>query len=182
MSLGKRIFQILVLVAFLFSGGMFLWQALLSNPHLLPLARLNQPLPVFSAPSLFKPDQKITEQAFKGRATLLNIFATWCMPCQLEQPVLMDIHQHYSIPIMGVLYKDQPENGLQWLKQRGNPYVAVMLDPEGKLGMDLGVYGTPETYLIDQNGIIRYRHIGTLSMDDWQREFVPLIEQGSHTK
>ncbi|MFT3742008.1 MAG: DsbE family thiol:disulfide interchange protein [Gammaproteobacteria bacterium] len=158
----------------------FLWKGLQQDPHQLSSALLNKPLPVFSYPDLFKPQQQITPQQFLGKVTLLNVWATWCVTCQVEHPTFVDIAK--QVNLIGLNYKDDAHAAIQWLQQHTNPYQRVIFDPQGTLGIDLGVYGTPETFLIDQQGIIRYKFIGPITPEVWQQQLLPQVrkwQQGS---
>jgi len=170
----KTLFPLLLFIVI----ALFLWKGLDLNPHRIPSPLIGKAFPSFHAESLQNPDKKITQDDFKGKVTLLNVFATWCYSCRAEHAVLMDVHrQNDQINFIGLDYKDERTDALQWLKQLGNPYANIIFDPHGKLALDLGVYGTPETYVIDEKGIIRYKHIGPLSPDDWQEKVLPVIQR-----
>ena len=157
--------------------GFLLWKGLGRNPHLLPSTLIDKPFPQFSEQNLFLSKGDITSDIFKGHITLLNVFATWCVSCQAEHSVLKEIAASQQVELVGLNYKDKRENTLAWLKQRGNPYREIIFDSEGKLAIDLGVYGTPESYLIDREGRVRYRHVGPLSPDDWENAMLPLVRK-----
>jgi cytochrome c biogenesis protein CcmG/thiol:disulfide interchange protein DsbE len=153
--------------------GIFLWRGLQLDPRELPSALLDKPLPAFALPDLLNPQQWVTHSDFAGSYSLLNVWASWCYACRVEHPWLMQLAGEGQIPIYGLNYKDEPEDALAWLQQWGNPYRRVAADLAGKLAIDLGVYGAPETFLIDADGIIRYRHVGVLTQEVWQSEFLP---------
>ena len=157
--------------------GFFLWKGLSINPKELPSALIGKPVPQFELPWLEKPGQALTQEALKGRVSLLNVWATWCPSCRTEHPFLMELAHRRNIPIYGVDYKDEAEAAKRWLSELGNPYVANIIDEEGSLGFDLGVYGAPETYIIDKKGIIRYRFAGPLTDAIWQRDLLPVFQQ-----
>ncbi len=153
-----------------------LWHGMSRDPNLLPSTLLDKPLPNFSAPSL-NSDQLISAQQFKGKVTILNVWATWCAACQVEQPLLMDLAKDSNLQVLGLDYKDQRQQAKQFLISNGNPYKEVIFDEQGQYAMKLGVYGTPETFLIDQKGIIRYRYVGALTLDIVEKDLVPRIKQ-----
>lgn len=155
----------------------FLWRGLSLNPSRVPSPFINKPVPVFSARNLHRPNFFITEKEFKGHVSLLNVFATWCMSCQAEHPVLMDIQRLGRVKIYGIDFKDERQKVLAWLANHGDPYEKVLHDPQGRLGINLGVYGTPETFVIDQQGIIRYKVIGPISPRTWHTKLQPLIQR-----
>jgi len=153
----------------------FLWRGLSLEPRKLPSAQLGKPLPAFQLSDL-EEGKFFTPQVMEGKVVLLNIWASWCAACVDEQVFLMRLARE-SVPIYGLNYKDKTENARHWLKEWGNPYQAVGEDRDGKLAIDLGVYGAPETFLIDKKGIIRFRHIGILDEKAWQSDFLPRIKQ-----
>lgn len=153
----------------------FLGLGLGNNPQDLPSALVDEPLPAFQLATLDDPERIVTQEDFKGQIALLNVWATWCTPCQLEHPVLVDLAKQ-GVPIFGINYKDLPGKALEWLDHLGNPYRLNVVDDSGRFGIDLGVYGLPETYLLDRHGVIRFRHAGVLDEQVWEQEFVPRIE------
>lgn len=146
-----------------------------SDPTLLPSARIGKPLPEFHLTSLAQPDRMLTAADVKGRVSILNVWATWCISCQVEHPVLKQMAAE-GVPIIGVNYKDYRESALKYLELHGNPFRFTIFDEKGDLGLDLGVYGAPETYLLDKNGNIRYRFIGVLDPEKWEKELKPRYE------
>lgn len=157
------------------------------NPQALPSALLNKPFPAFSLPHLegeaksTKPDAVppgiIEAKDLLGSIALINVWATWCPSCHIEHPYLNHLAKKLGVVIYGVNYKDETPQALRWLKNKGNPYRFNIVDADGKLGLDLGVTGAPETYVIDHRGFIRMRHQGPISGSVWQQKFMPLIEQ-----
>jgi cytochrome c biogenesis protein CcmG/thiol:disulfide interchange protein DsbE len=128
-------------------------------------------------PSLHAPEQTLSRTNFAGKVSLLNAWATWCVECRREHPLLVAIAQEGKVPVYGLNYKDRRPEALQWLQRLGNPYVASGFDADGRVGLDLGVYGLPETFLIDEQGMIVHKHIGPIDRDVWENEFVPVIER-----
>ncbi|MBA2652181.1 MAG: DsbE family thiol:disulfide interchange protein [Tatlockia sp.] len=153
---------------------MFFWRGLSLEPQKLPSVQLGKSLPDFSLPML-NDEKPLTPAAMQGRVVLLNVFASWCSACAQEQVFLMKLSRE-TFPIYGINYKDKRENATRWLSEWGNPFLGIGEDKEGKLAIDLGVYGTPETFLIDKKGIIRYRHVGILDEKVWQKDFLPRIQ------
>jgi cytochrome c biogenesis protein CcmG/thiol:disulfide interchange protein DsbE len=157
----------------LFAGlALLLGSRLGTDPNTLPSARLGQPMPAFSLPSLTEPARTVTAADIKGQVSILNVWATWCISCQVEHPVLMEMARQ-GIPIVGVNYKDAPEAAVKYLELHGNPFRVSVMDEKGNLGIDLGVYGAPETYLLDKDGSIRYRFVGVLDPQKWATVLKP---------
>jgi len=154
----------------------FLWRGLTLNPRQLPSALLNKPVPQFNLPDLMAPNTRFTNQAFLDHISLLNVWATWCVTCHAEHPFLMDLAHTQTITIYGLDYKDDSAAATQWLAKYGNPYQAIAFDQAGKVAINWGVYGTPETFIIDSHGIIRYKVIGALTPTIWQEQIAPLIK------
>ena len=167
-----RIAPLLILTLLVF----FFWRGLSLNPHDLPSAQLGKPVPRFSVPILGDEAHTFTSQHLKGHISLLNIWASWCNACTDEQYFLLQLAND-GVPIYGLNYKDNVEHAKHWLEEWGNPYRLVGEDTHGMAAIDMGVYGAPETFLIDKEGIIRYRHVGGVNADVWQRDFLPLIKQ-----
>lgn len=142
------------------------------DPSFLPSARLNQPVPTFTLTSLSDPTKTLNADIFKGQVSLLNVWATWCVSCLVEHPTLSALAKS-GVPIIGVNYKDVRAQALLYLENNGNPFQQVVFDEHGDLGIDLGVYGAPETYLIDRQGRIRYRAVGVLDERAWRQELQP---------
>lgn len=166
---------LLPLCLFLAIGG-FLWKGLDLNPKALPSALINQPAPNFNLPTVEAPDRVVSKQIFLGKVSVLNFWATWCVTCRAEHAVWMALAKKHHLFLVGVNYHDDLITAEQWLKQSGNPYQINIFDKAGKLGLDYGVYGTPETFIIDKAGIIRYRHVGSVDVKIWQSILLPLIE------
>jgi cytochrome c biogenesis protein CcmG, thiol:disulfide interchange protein DsbE len=151
-----------------------LWGGLGKDPSLLPSALLDRPLPAFSAARLDDPQQTVEHTDLRGEIALLNVWATWCPTCYAEHTFLNSLKER-GVVIYGINYKDERAKALDWLTQLGDPYRINIDDSAGQLGIDLGVYGAPETFLLDTNGVIRYRHVGAVDEQVWQNEFLPRI-------
>ena len=142
----------------------FLARGLTKDPKYVPSPLVGKPAPTFTLPQLHDPKQSFSPEDLKGRVWLLNVWASWCVSCRDEHPVLVEFARtHGDVPLIGLDYKDQRADALGWLKQHGNPYVLSAFDADGRIGIDYGVYGVPETYVIDQAGIIRYKFVGPLT-------------------
>jgi cytochrome c biogenesis protein CcmG/thiol:disulfide interchange protein DsbE len=176
-TMPKQRFLLLFPLLFFVALAVVLWRGLSLNPQQLPSALINKPIPVFALSELHHPETLFSEHQLYGHVTLLNVWATWCSNCRLEHPVLIDISQTQHIPIYGLDYKDSRTRAIQWLQQYGNPYRAVGFDQEGKVAINFGVYGTPETFIIDQHGIIRFKHIGPITQDVWENEIKSEIKR-----
>ncbi len=160
---------------FLLLAAMFYLSFDLDSGDRLPSAMLGQQFPAFAAPILERPEETATEAVLKGQVSLVNVWATWCPTCKAEHAFLEAVHQDTGIPIVGINYKDNAEKALAWLAEYGNPYVLNLFDPTGRLGIELGVYGAPETFLVDAEGRIVFKWVGELNDRIWQRDFVPLL-------
>jgi len=156
--------------------GAILFTAIGKDPTKLETARLNEPLPAFSLPSLKNESRFITQNDLKGAVILLNVWATWCPSCRAEHEYLLSLAKE-GVTIAGLNYKDERAESLRWLSTLGNPYEFNIYDPQGTFGFDLGVYGAPETYIIDQKGYVRYRRVGVVNEKIWQTILRPLMEK-----
>lgn len=169
----KRLILLLPLALFL-AMAVFLYRGLFLNPQELPSALIDKPLPAFSLPDLKNEQRLITEKDLKGPA-LVNVWATWCPTCYGEHTYLKQLAGQ-GIPIVGMNYKDERDKAIKWLAELGNPYEVNLYDPDGMLGLDLGVYGAPETFFIDSQGIIRYRHVGDVNPEVWASTLKPIFD------
>jgi cytochrome c biogenesis protein CcmG/thiol:disulfide interchange protein DsbE len=158
-----------VLVGFFFIG-------LDLNPSQVPSPFIGKPAPALDVESLRDPAQRVTSAALAGRPWVLNVWGTWCVGCREEHEALLAIARSKKVPIYGLAWKDDRQQALAWLSQLGDPYDAVGLDADGRVAIDWGVYGAPETFLVDAQGIVRYKHIGPLSLEIWRERFLPLLE------
>lgn len=147
------------------------------DPTKLESARINDPLPAFTLPALQQRDRMLSVEDLKGEPALLNVWATWCPSCRTEHHYLNDIAKTGKVKIFGLNYKDDRQAAQKWLTDLGNPYQFNIYDVKGTLGFDLGVYGAPETYVLDKNGIVRYRHVGVVDDRVWQETLAPMIEK-----
>ncbi len=164
----------LVLVIIL---GVVLYRGLSLNPREMPSALIGKAMPDFSLTTLLNANKTVSKADLKGDIVLLNVWATWCPTCKYEHPYLLEIAKNNDITLYGINYKDDKVSATKWLNTLGNPYTYSIFDVEGTLGLDLGVYGAPETFVLDHHGIIRKRFAGAVDFKVWQREFMPLIKQ-----
>lgn len=146
-----------------------------TDPTELPSARIGKPMPEFHLSALDDPEKMLSADDVTGKVLFLNVWGTWCISCQVEHPVLKKMAEQ-GVPIIGINYKDYRESAQKYLELHGNPFVFSVFDDKGDLGLDLGVYGAPETYLLDQKGRIRYRFVGVLDADKWEHELRPRYE------
>jgi cytochrome c biogenesis protein CcmG, thiol:disulfide interchange protein DsbE len=126
---------------------------------------------------LHESEKTLTSRDNLGKVWLLNVWASWCVSCREEHPLLVELAKSGIVPVYGLNYKDQRDDALRWLKQFGDPYTISIVDPEGRTGIDYGVYGVPETYVIDKNGVIRYKQIGPVTVDALQTKILPLVKE-----
>lgn len=157
--------------------GIVLLKGLSLDPQALPSALVGKPVPAFELPWLERPGETLTQEVFKGQVSLLNVWATWCTACRIEHPFLIKLAHEDNIPIYGLNYKDKVTAANKWFLELGNPYVATIFDEKGTLGLNLGVYGAPETYIIDKNGLVRYRHVGVLDDKIWHEKLLPIFNR-----
>lgn len=155
----------------------FLGVGLGLNPREIPSPFIGKPAPAFQLTQLHAPDKTISPQDMLGKVWLLNVFASWCVSCRVEHPVFMDLARQNVVPIVGLNYKDKREAGVGWLRQFGNPYAVSAFDSDGRIGIDYGVYGVPETFVIDKLGVIRMKHIGPVSAEALTDKILPLIKE-----
>lgn len=157
--------------------AVFFYVGLSLNPREVPSPFIGKPAPAFERPQLHEPEKTFAPKDMQGQVWLFNVWASWCVSCREEHPFLMELARSNRLPIIGLDYKDQPEEGRAWLARLGNPYTLSAVDVEGKVGIDYGVYGVPETYLIDTAGVIRHKHVGPLTPEVWQEKFEPLLKE-----
>lgn len=153
--------------------GAFLFLGLSNDPNHLPSALVGKPVPEFTLPVLAADGETISQKDLLGKPFLLNVWATWCPTCINEHPYLMKLAEQ-GVPIVGLNYKDEDDKAIAWLTRLGDPYVLNIVDADGRLGLYLGVYGAPETFVVDKDGIIRYRHAGDLNERVWQGKLAPV--------
>lgn len=162
------------LAIFIGIGGI-LWSGIGKDPHLVPSPLVHKPVPEFSAPALNEPSRLITRASLLGEPYLLNVFASWCVSCRAEHPVLMEYAKKGAFKLIGFNWKDAPEDANRWLQQFGNPYKDILTDLDGRLGIDFGVYGAPETFVIGADGTVLYKQVGPFSVEDMEKTILPML-------
>lgn len=155
----------------------FLAIGLTRDPKEIPSPLIGKMAPEFVAPHLQSPTEKFSIQSMRGQVWLLNTWASWCVACRQEHPVLMEFSKAKVLPIVGLNYKDQDAEGLKWLARFGNPYDLTVTDKNGRIGIDFGVYGVPESFLIDKLGVVRYKQIGPITEGVLRDTIVPLVRE-----
>jgi cytochrome c biogenesis protein CcmG/thiol:disulfide interchange protein DsbE len=155
----------------------FLWIGLGRDPREVPSPLIGKPAPAFALARLHDADARLTNEDLKGKVWLFNVWASWCVSCREEHPLLMQLAASKIVPIYGLDYKDKPDAGRTWLAQHGNPYTASAVDLDGRVGIDYGVYGVPETFLVDKQGVIRYKQIGPLTQEALREKILPLVRE-----
>ncbi|HXD41458.1 MAG TPA: DsbE family thiol:disulfide interchange protein [Ramlibacter sp.] len=157
-----------VLVAFLAVG-------LTRDPHEIPSPLVSKAAPAFKVPQLVAADKAFSPADLKGQVWMLNVWASWCVACRVEHPLLVELGRSKIVPLIGLDYKDKREDALKTLAQQGNPYDLSAVDTDGRIGIEYGVYGVPETFIIDKNGIIRHKQIGPVTAEALEKTILPLI-------
>ncbi|PJA42562.1 MAG: DsbE family thiol:disulfide interchange protein [Lysobacterales bacterium CG_4_9_14_3_um_filter_62_6] len=168
---GLPLLMFLALAVLLYSG-------LGKDTHLVPSPLINKPAPLFSLPDLLDPTRKVENAALKGKPYLLNVWASWCAACRQEHPVLMRFAAEKRLTLVGFNWKDAPADALAVIRTTGNPYDLIASDEVGRVGIDFGVYGAPESFLIDADGKILYKHVGPLDQDSIRSKILPLLPPG----
>jgi cytochrome c biogenesis protein CcmG/thiol:disulfide interchange protein DsbE len=147
------------------------------DPREVPSPLIGKPAPAFELPLLQQPDKSFSEKDMLGTVWVMNVWASWCPPCLVEHPVVSELARSGIAPVVGLNYKDVREDALPWLKRNGDPFKVIAYDAAGRIAIDYGVYGVPETYVIDRKGIIRYKRVGPLTPEIIQNKVRPLIEE-----
>jgi cytochrome c biogenesis protein CcmG/thiol:disulfide interchange protein DsbE len=156
----------------------FLAVGLTLNPREVPSPLIDKPAPAFSAPTLADADKTLRREDLLGRVWVLNVWASWCGACREEHPLLVDFARRQpTVTLIGLNYKDERAAGGEWLQRFGNPYTDSLFDPQGRIGLDYGVYGVPETFVIDRTGVVRYKHIGPLTPEVIRNDLEPLLKR-----
>ncbi|HTR58981.1 MAG TPA: DsbE family thiol:disulfide interchange protein [Casimicrobiaceae bacterium] len=155
----------------------FLWVGLGRDPREVPSPLIGKSAPAFRLAKLHAPGETLSNTDLKGRVWLLNVWASWCVSCRVEHPLLVELAKSNIVPVYGLDYKDDPEAGRGWLAKNGDPYTASIVDRDGRVGIDYGVYGVPESFLIDKSGVIRYKQIGPITSEALQEKILPLVRE-----
>ncbi len=163
-----------ILFAFVATGLML---GLGRDPRALPSALINQPMPAFSLTPVRESDVPFTRDDLNGEVALVNVFASWCGPCRIEHPMLIDLARNQGVRVHGIDWKETPEAGRLYLAQAGDPYTRVGSDQSGRFALDLGVTGAPETFIIDRAGRIRFKQVGPITQEIWDNTIAPIIAE-----
>ena len=155
----------------------FLAAGLQLDPREVPSPLIGKPAPPFTLPQLADPQRGFSHKEMLGQVWMLNVWASWCVSCREEHPVLVELARSKAVPVYGLNYKDKREEALAWLKQFGDPYALSVIDADGRIGIDYGVYGVPETYVIDRQGVIRYKRIGPVTREVLEAKILPLVRK-----
>jgi cytochrome c biogenesis protein CcmG/thiol:disulfide interchange protein DsbE len=147
------------------------------DPHEVPSPLINKAAPTFRLPQLKEPSKTFSAEDMRGKVWILNVWASWCVSCRDEHPLLIEYAKSGAVPIYGLNWKNNREEALAWLEELGNPYVLSVSDLDGRVAIDYGVYGAPETYVIDQSGTIRFKQIGPITPDVWSQKILPLVQE-----
>jgi cytochrome c biogenesis protein CcmG/thiol:disulfide interchange protein DsbE len=164
------------LIVFVVMAG-FLAIGLKLDPREVPSPLIGKPAPAFDLPQLAAPDQRLAAKDLRGQVWLLNVWASWCVACRQEHPLLVELGKTGQVKLYGLNYKDKRDDALGWLANYGNPYLKSMSDTDGLVGIDYGVYGVPETFVIDKQGVIRYKQIGPVTPESLRDKLLPLVAQ-----
>lgn len=161
----------------LLGASVFFFLGLQRDARELPSVLIDRPVPDLDLPAIPGHDQAgFASQDLQGQVTLVNIFGSWCIACLQEHPFLMKLTETKQIPIYGIDWRDKPEDAIKWLDRHGNPYVRIGFDPESKAAIDFGVTGAPESFIVDKQGVIRYKHVGVITPSVWKETMLPIIE------
>lgn len=172
----RRLIYLLPLLLFVGLGVAFL-KGFSYDPREIPSVLIDKPVPEFTLPPLPGHAKGLSSAMLKGDVVLVNVFASWCIPCKAEHPVVERLARELGVTVYGINYKDKPEDALAWLKTNGDPFAVIGADLDGRVAIDWGVYGVPESYLIDRNGRIRFKQVGPLTPDVVDKQILPLVKQ-----
>ncbi len=178
----SRLVYILPAAAFVLTAAVFAWmlyqgQFMGRDPSVLPSALIDKPAPDFVLPPLRDGGPGLATADLVGRVSVVNVFASWCVPCKAEHPLLMRLHEEAAAALYGLNYKDERSDAITWLDRLGDPYDRIGADRDGRVAIDWGVYGVPETFILDREGRIRYKHVGPIMPADYEEVILPIIEE-----
>lgn len=173
----RRGLSVMLPVSVFFAITILLAVGLTMDPKKVPSPLIDKPVPEFGLPPVQGRELGLESADLRGEVSLVNVFASWCVACRQEHPLLMELSRRNLVPIHGLNYKDEPDDAAGWLDALGDPYTRTGADLDGRVGIDWGVYGVPETFVIDKNGNIAYKHIGPISEQDWETKIRPLVEK-----
>jgi cytochrome c biogenesis protein CcmG/thiol:disulfide interchange protein DsbE len=175
--MSTKAFRYLLPLAIFLAIAFFLWRGLYLNPRDVPSPLIGKTVPKFTVPLLSDSGKSLSDAELRGKVYLLNVWGSWCVSCHEEHPVLVELARKGTLPIYGLNWKDRHDDAVAWLKRYGDPYVASGVDRDGKVAIDFGVYGAPETYLIDKQGVIRFKQTGPLTWKIIEERIMPLVQQ-----
>jgi len=169
--------RFLIPLALFVALAWFLYAGLSLNPREVPSPLIGKPAPAFALPRLDDPTQTVKREDLLGKVWVMNVWASWCAPCREEHPLVIALAKQRKVPVIGLNYKDRPGDASNWLERLGNPYAATLIDFDGKVGIDFGVYGVPETFVIDAQGLVRFKHVGALTPQVISQKLEPLLKE-----
>jgi cytochrome c biogenesis protein CcmG, thiol:disulfide interchange protein DsbE len=169
--------RFLIPLALFVALAWFLYAGLSLNPREVPSPLIGKPAPAFALPRLDDPTQTVKREDLLGKVWVMNVWASWCAPCREEHPLVIALAKQRKVPVIGLNYKDRPGDARNWLERLGNPYAATLIDFDGKVGIDFGVYGVPETFVIDAHGLVRFKHVGALTPQVISQKLEPLLKE-----
>ncbi|MCW5698725.1 MAG: DsbE family thiol:disulfide interchange protein [Rhodospirillales bacterium] len=175
--MSKRVLYLIPLAVFLAMAAYF-WRGLGTNPQTIPSVLIDTPVPAFSLPPIDGRDVGLSSDDLKGQVSLVNIFGSWCVACRIEHPFLMELRASDTVPIHGIDWREKNRQaGPSWLARHGDPYTLTGDDPDSKAAIAFGVTGAPETFIVDANGVIRYKQIGPITADIWKNQLWPIVQK-----
>ena len=177
MSLGRFMLLYASPAAIFAVVALLLYRGLSLDPREIPSVMIDRPVPHFDLPPIAGHDLGLATTDLKGQVVLINVFASWCVSCRVEHPLLLELKREGKLPVYGIAYKDNPKDSAAWLHQLGDPYSRTGADVSGRVGIDFGVYGVPESYLIGKDGRIAYKQIGPITPDDLKNKILPLAQK-----
>jgi cytochrome c biogenesis protein CcmG/thiol:disulfide interchange protein DsbE len=169
--------RFLIPLALFVALAWFLYAGLSLNPREVPSPLIGKPAPAFALPRLDDPTQTVKREDLLGKVWVMNVWASWCAPCREEHPLVIALAKQRKVPVIGLNYKDRPGDARNWLERLGDPYAATLIDFDGKVGIDFGVYGVPETFVIDAQGLVRFKHVGALTPQVISQKLEPLLKE-----
>lgn len=171
----RRLLLLLLLVSFFLAVAAYLASGLSRDASVKPAALINRPVPQFVLPPLFEDEPELSSADLRGTVSVVNVFASWCVPCRVEHPIITRLATELDVAVYGINVRDKPEDAKGWLAQLGNPYRRIGVDRNGRVSADWGVYGIPQTFIVDRDGRIRLKHVGPISERDLVEKVVPAI-------
>ena len=172
-----RALKFIIPLALFLALAVFFAVGLTRDPRTVPSPFIDKPAPAFRLEQLQQPKLAFVPEDMRGKVWMLNVWASWCASCRIEHPILVDMARKRVVPIVGLNYKDKREDAIAWLNRHGDPYALSAWDIDGRVGIDYGVYGVPETFVIDKQGVIRYKHIGPITPEALEKKILPLLRE-----